>query len=118
MNEFEVHNDVRENVRIVTVRGEFDISVAPQVKEVLAEAASDPARALVVNLIECEFIDSVGLATIVGETRPLCNGQCMAAIASPEDSEVRKLLELTGITLSLPTFDTVEEAVEAATSPG
>lgn len=117
MSEFEVHNEVRDDVRVVSIRGEFDLASVEPGRDAIAEAASDPVRSLVIDLIECEFIDSTGLATILGETRPLRNGQSTAAIASPEGSEVRRLLDLMGVTMSLPTFDTVDEALAAAVKP-
>jgi anti-anti-sigma factor len=118
MGEFEVHNEVRGEVRIVSIHGEFDLGVADRVRPVLSAAAADPLRALVVDLVPCAFIDSTGLAMILGETRPLRNGQSTAAIASPDGSDVRRVLDLMGVPQSLPTFDTVEEAVEAAVRPG
>jgi anti-anti-sigma factor len=118
LREFEIQHDVRANVRVVSVRGEFDLQHAAEANAALEQAASDRNRALVIDLTACDFIDSTGLSTIVGATRPLQNGQSNVAIASPEPSKARRILDLAGISESLPTFDTVDEAVSAAVSPG
>ena len=115
---FEIHNDVRPDVRVITVRGELDLESSSEAKSFLEEAASDRGRALVIDLTDCDFIDSTGLSTIVGGTRPLQNGQSNVAVASPAASEARRILDLAGISLTLPTFDTVDEAIAAAVSPG
>jgi anti-sigma B factor antagonist len=66
----------------------------------------------VVDLTECSFIDSTGLATLLHGAKPAQNGESHAALVSP-GGEVRKLLELTAIDRTLPVFETVEEAVAA-----
>jgi anti-sigma B factor antagonist len=109
---FEATQAIVGGVHVVAIQGELDVSTAPQVREPLSSAASDPARPLVVDLTECEFLDSTGLATLLHGAKPAQNGESNVALVSP-GGEVRRLLELTAIDRTIPVFDTLAEALEA-----
>ena len=111
---FDVSEDVRTSVRVVSITGEFDLGEAPKARAVLDRAASDGARALVVDLTACDFIDSTGIATIVGACRPLQNGQAKVAIACREGTQVDQVLRLAGVDQSLAIVPTVDEAARIA----
>lgn len=111
---FAVNEEVRADVRIVSISGEFDFGDAPTARRVLQRAASDRDRSLVVDLTACELIDSAGIATIVGACRPLQNGQAKVAIACPPGSRADESLRLSGVDLSIAIVATVEEAVRVA----
>ena len=97
---------------MVAVRGELDIATSPQVRELLSDAATDQARPLVIDLGECEFIDSTGLAALLHGAKPAQNGESHVAIVSPA-GDVRRMLELTAIDRTIPVFETVDQAVAA-----
>ena len=111
---FDLSEAVLSNARIVAIAGEFDLGGAESAEPVLQRASADPERALVLDLIRCTFIDSAGIAMIVGAARALTNGQSKVAIACPADSEVRDMLRLTGIDRTVPVVETVSEALKAA----
>jgi anti-sigma B factor antagonist len=113
--QFEATEKIVTGVRIVEIRGELDIATSSRVRELLSEAAADDDRPLVVDLRECPFIDSTGLATLLHGTKPAQNGESNVAIVSA-GGEVRKLLELTAIDRTIPVFDAVEVAVAAVLS--
>ena len=58
VQQFEATAEIFNRVRVVAVRGEFDIATSPQVRELLADAATDPAHPVVIDLARCDFIDS------------------------------------------------------------
>src|SRR4051794_36178972 len=109
---FEATERIDTGVRVVVIRGELDIATSPQVRELLSNAASDGDRPIVVDLTDCRFIDSTGLATLLHGTKPAQNGESNVAIVS-NGGEVRKLLELTAIDRTIPVFDAVNEAITA-----
>jgi anti-anti-sigma factor len=113
LHDFQVTEEVRDDVRIVRVRGELDLEVAERMEEMLAGAAADPSRGLVIDLAGCEFVDSAGLTAILHGAKPFQDGESKVAIACPEGN-VRKLLNLTGIDQTLPVFDSEDAAVQAA----
>jgi anti-sigma B factor antagonist len=114
---FETATEIVNGVRVVAVRGELDIATSPQVRELLSDAATDRARPLVIDLVECEFIDSTGLAALLHGAKPAQNGESHVAIVSP-GGDVRRMLELTAIDQTIPVFDGLEEALTAVLAVG
>ena len=107
--EFEATERIDGGVRIVGIRGEFDLANSAKVEEILAGAAHDPQHPMVIDLSECPFIDSTGLATLLHGAKPAQNGESNVAMVSP-GGEVRRLLALTAIDRTIPVFDTLDEA--------
>src|SRR3954464_10144957 len=63
---FEVATDENESgVSIITIRGELDMSTAPELEGSLQAVTSSGRRSVLIDLTNCEFIDSTGLALIV-----------------------------------------------------
>ena len=114
---FETTAEIVGGVRVVAVRGELDIATSPQVRDLLSNAATDQVRPLVIDLGECEFIDSTGLAALLHGAKPAQNGQSHVAIVSPPGN-VRRMLELTAIDRTIPVFETVDQAVAAVLAVG
>jgi anti-sigma B factor antagonist len=114
---FEATNEFLEGVRVVGMRGELDIATSSRVRKLLADAATDTAQPLVIDLSECDFIDSTGLAALLHGARPAQNGESHVAIVSP-GGDVRRMLELTAIDQSIPVFESIEQAVTAVTAVG
>jgi len=111
---FVLSQEVRVEARIVAIVGEFDAGGLSEAEPLLMAASADPERALVIDLTECEFLDSTAIALIVGAARPLINGQIKVAIAAKRDSEVAQILELAGIDKTIPVLPTAKLALEKA----
>jgi anti-anti-sigma factor len=106
-----------DGVRVVTVRGELDLSTASDLERPLEEAISPGDASVLIDLSECEFIDSTGIALIVRAWQRLDhgaegNGHCRVVICSDND-QVRRVLEITGLELSIPIHSTRDEALAA-----
>lgn len=114
--EFELLEVVEPQARIVAILGELDLGVVERARQVLDVASADRERVLVIDLLACTFIDSSGLAAVVGAARALTNGQIRIAIACDPESEVCAVLELAGIDRTIPILPTVERALAAALS--
>jgi anti-anti-sigma factor len=95
---------------VVNVIGELDQSTAPDLREALAPSLTAPTGPLLVNLSDCDFIDSTGLSLLVEAKRRLEEEQVRFGICCP-DADVRRLLELTGIDRALGLYETRDEAV-------
>jgi len=103
---------------IAAVTGEIDISTAAQLRERLFELA-DSGGTLIVNLNRVTFIDSAGLAALVGTARraEAHGGSLYAVCARPQ---TRKLLWITGVDRRIPLAATVDGALmfQAASRDG
>ncbi len=95
---------------ILIVAGEIDISTVTPMRERLFEVAASGAP-LVVDLEQVSFIDSVGLAVLVGAAKraAMHGGTLQVACALPK---IRQLVRLTGLDCRIPLTRTLDEALE------
>jgi anti-anti-sigma factor len=106
-----------DGVRVIAVRGELDLSTATDLEDPLEEAVSRGDASVLIDLSECEFIDSTGIALIVRAWQRLDRaadgeGQGRVVICSDND-QVRRVLEITGIELSIPIHSSRDDALAA-----
>ena len=109
-----------DGVRVVAVRGELDLSTASDLEGPLEEAVSSGDASVLIDLTECEFIDSTGIALIVRAWQRLDraadgDGNGRVVICSDND-QVRRVLEITGLELSIPIHSSRDEALAALRS--
>jgi anti-sigma B factor antagonist len=107
---FKVVADSTNGLHTVSVTGELDQGTAPELREALAEALGDPTMPVLVDLSDCNFIDSTGLSLLVEAKRRLSEERRRFGVCCP-DADVRRLLELTGIDRAVGLFDSRDEAV-------
>ena len=97
---------------LIAFYGELDAAAAPDLKMRL-EAVTEPGPScLLIDLCGCSFIDSLGIATIVGGVRAMHEHGRGAAIACGHPS-VRRTLSMTGVDDVTDLYWTREEAVSA-----
>jgi anti-anti-sigma factor len=92
-------------VHAVFVSGELDMNTAPQLERELEQALSDPAASVMLDLCDCEFIDSTGIALIVRSWQRLDRdaggeGKGRLVLCS-HNHQVRRLLQITGVESSI-----------------
>ena len=91
--------EVREKLeplrRIVSIRGELDLQSGQAARRVLETAAPDD-RALVIDLTECTFIDSSGLASLIETSRVRGPERAPVVVCEPGGA-VAQLIALTGV---------------------
>lgn len=106
-----------DGVRVVAVRGELDLSTAADLESPLEDAVASGNAAVLIDLSDCEFIDSTGIAMIVRAWQRLDRaadgeGDGKVVICSAND-QVRRVLEITGLELSIPIHSSRDEALTA-----
>ena len=96
---------------IVTAAGEIDISTGAQLRECLFDLAAS-GRPLIADLDQIRFMDSAGLAALVGTVkRATASGGSLRAVCSRPN--IRELFRLTGLDCRIPLASTLDEALEA-----
>lgn len=112
---FEVKiGDLEHGVRTISVRGELDLSTAPDLEGPLEETLESGEGSVLIDLSECEFIDSTGIALIVRAWQRLDSGENgRALVICSHNQQVRRVLEITGLELSIPVHATRDEALAA-----
>jgi anti-anti-sigma factor len=93
--QFEVEVRDFDSVALVAVRGEIDLVTAPQLEAAVEEAILDHGapRPLLVDLDECTFMDSTGLAILLRAQDRLGEDPGLAIVCPPASLAAR-LLEL------------------------
>ncbi len=109
---FEVHcEELEGGIRALAVRGELDMNTAPELEAPLEEALTAEDASIMLDLSECEFIDSTGIALIVRAWQRLGgngNGRLVLCCFNPQ---VQRLLKITGVSSSIPVHEERERAL-------
>lgn len=113
---FEVDSEeLEDGIRAFTIRGELDMSTAPELERKLEPALEDPAVAIMLDLSECEFIDSTGIALIVRAWQQLDKGadgeRAPRLVLCSRNLQVRRLLKITGVESSIPMHEQRDAAL-------
>lgn len=97
--------ELEGGIRAFTVRGELDMSTAPELEDNLAEFAGGDTAQVLVDLTECEFIDSTGIALIVRSWQRLDSGGegggSGQLVLCCDNTQVMRLLRITGVESSI-----------------
>ena len=106
--------DPEHGVQTIFVRGELDLSTAPDLEAPLEQALERGNGSVLIDLTRCEFIDSTGIALIVRAWQRLqSGGNGRALVICTQNDQVRRVLEITGLELSIPVHTTRDEALAA-----
>ena len=81
---------------VVSVSGELDLHSAPQLESELAGLHEKNVRSVIVDLTECEFIDSTALGLLVNANERLDGAQAKFSIVT-DDRNIRRIFEITGL---------------------
>ena len=105
-----------EGVRVVRVAGEVDMSHEEELSGELRSAVDAKAPGVVVDLTECEFIDSTGVRALLlsREAQESKQGTVRLAVAVSSE-QILRILSVMGIDRVIPIRPTVEEASAALT---
>jgi anti-sigma B factor antagonist len=85
-----------DGVRLA-VGGEVDLSAGPRLEEAVGAALEGRPRRLCLDLAEVCFLDSSGLAGLIGAARRAQERGAELRVASPPGSEARLVIELSGM---------------------
>jgi anti-sigma B factor antagonist len=102
---FQVDSSEVGSVRVVSVRGELDLGTAATLEEPLGAALDDGGAPLLIDLSECEFIDSTGIALIVRAWQRLDgdgDGASAGLAIAIGNDQVQRVLEVSGLGDSIP----------------
>ena len=81
----------------VVLTGEIDIATAPRVRDALIAISNGGEISVVVDMANVTFMDSTGLAALVGPLKRFRSMNGQIVLRSPTGT-VQKVLELTGLT--------------------
>lgn len=101
-------------VIVITFSGEHDLNTAPHLRERLGSAIED-GSALVVDLSGAAFVDSSILGAVLDARRQAIDANLGFAVALSDGAQpVERVLEVTGLSSSLPVHRSRGAAIDAA----
>ena len=115
MRAFEISTELVGGLSVLRVTGDLDAADAPVFWQALSSGMASTG-CVVIDLSECDFIDSSGLAAIVEAWRgfdgPKSRGHVVLAGLR---GQVDRIIRLTGLDEHMKIVDEVEQAVASAT---
>ncbi|HUC00330.1 MAG TPA: STAS domain-containing protein [Solirubrobacterales bacterium] len=117
---FETSTSEVDGIRVVAVRGELDLSTAPELEGPLDEALAGGDASVLIDLTECEFIDSTGIAMIVRAWQQLDGDEDRDGrlVIANNNDQVQRVLEISGLNLSISIHPSREAGLAALGGDG
>jgi anti-anti-sigma factor len=95
----------RREIRVV---GELDLAVAEELVEAIARSRDEQT---LIDLEDCEFIDSTGIAVIVRAHRERADDGGGRVVVHSPSPQVLRILTVTGLTGNGLVFESLDEAL-------
>jgi anti-anti-sigma factor len=95
-------------VFVIAVEGELDMDTATGLERELEGPLGAASTPLLIDLSDCEFIDSTGIALIVRSWQAYDgNGFALCGLGD----QVKRVLDITGLEQAIPTHPSREQAL-------
>jgi anti-sigma B factor antagonist len=95
---------------VIDVRGDLDVYSSPTLRQLILDRIHRGDGRIIVDLEHVDFLDSTGASVMVSALRQATNRNGTLALVQPGD-QARRMLRLTDLDKVLPTFTSVEDAV-------
>lgn len=103
-----------EELVVASIEGEVDMSNAPAIAHRLRELLTNRSLALIVDLGPTTYLDSSGIALLFALADELSRRQQRLLLVVPEQSQLVRAIQITGLDRAVPMHTTVDRAVEDA----
>ncbi|MEJ1200583.1 MULTISPECIES: STAS domain-containing protein [unclassified Streptomyces] len=100
----------REEVALLTVEGYLDVDTATELQHHLANQLHHGRRHFLLDLSEVPFMDSSGMNIILRVYQEARELPGSVHIIAPTPA-VRRVLDLTGVSLTVPVSESIDEAL-------
>ncbi|WP_327714927.1 STAS domain-containing protein [Streptomyces sp. NBC_00490] len=107
---------LREDVALITVQGYLDVDTATEFQHHLANQLHHGRRHFLLDLSQVPFMDSSGMNIILRVYQEARDLPGSVHIISPTPA-VRRILDLTGVSITVPVSGSVEEALALVDQP-
>ncbi len=112
----EIEQVVENGILILRLRGELDLTTAPDIKKAVERAfLGTQLKHVVVNMSNVSFVDSSGIGVILGRYKELNQGGGQLVLVNPQP-HVETVLELSGLARVIPFVPTESEALKVVSA--
>ena len=105
-----VEESVDDGTQLVSIYGDVDLKTARSFRAALDEAAQEGKQRLVVDMSEVPFMDSSGLAALIGAQKAF-KDQTRLVVVCPDN--LRRIFEVTRLDSIVSVVSTLPEALVA-----
>ena len=102
---------LENGIRSVRIVGELDAATVPELSETLKGLVDADPDKIMVDLTDCEFIDSTGLAALVHSRSAVVDDADGRFVICCAEEQVDRLLEITGLREAFGVLGTREDAI-------
>ncbi len=107
-----INKQTYNDVAVIELHGELEADVVESFESAISETIADSPTGIVLHMDAVDFIDSLGLESLIW-ARDYCNdNRCGLRIAGLGDNG-RKILEITRLAEEFDTYDELTEAVKS-----
>jgi len=109
-----VKTESKNGLMVCYIEGDVDINSSPDLKKVFDKLISKKTPKIVINLVKVPYVDSSGLATLVGILKDMraYGGKMRLAHVSPK---IKSLFEITKLDKLFEIMASEEEAISTFT---
>lgn len=104
----------RDDIDVITVKGELDAYTAAEFRQVLARLRDEGRYSAVIDLTGCTYLDSYGLAVMTGALKHARAHDTRVAVAC-DGEPILRVFRITGMNKVLAIAATVTEALALIT---
>jgi anti-anti-sigma factor len=108
----EIAVERRSGAIVAHLGGEVDMTNAGHVREELLASVPNDARALVIELSACRYLDSAGIEVLFDMARRLRRRRQELRLTLPPGSPLKRLLDLTEVASAAPVYETLDAALD------
>ncbi|HEX42359.1 MAG TPA: anti-sigma factor antagonist [Phycisphaerales bacterium] len=107
-----INKQTYNDVAVIELHGELEADIVDSFENAISETIADSPAGIVLDLSAVEFIDSVGLESLIW-ARDYCNdNRCGLRMAGLTENS-RKILEITRLRDEFDAYDELAEAVKS-----
>jgi anti-sigma B factor antagonist len=102
--------DEKGGVRILRLAGSLDTNATPEVESQLMRIADESPRRILVDLVDVDFVSSVGFRAFLLAARKIGPAGGTLSICGPNEA-VRDAFDMSGFSKLFKVFETEQEAL-------
>ena len=101
------------DVVVARLRGEIDLANARAIGSLVTGSVPNEAAGVVLDLSDVSYLDSSGVHLVFDLSERLASRQQRLALVVPDDSRIRRVLDLVNVRAVLPVVPAAADAVDA-----
>ena len=111
MNPIVESKDITDNIHLVSLEGDIDFLVYPELKKQLLKLIESGKINMIINLEKVNYIDSSGLGAITSAHLKVTSIGGNIKIVSP-NADINKIFDITGLSKVVKIYPNYETALE------